>query len=572
MDGKYDQYDLVPLVSPRLTMAKERKVVWEWQCDHEDDVGMEMPPMQESQKAIRTPYESDKLAEFWAASLTEEVQMGPLAFVEAIWFQSIVGVVIAVNAIIIGLETDLQSRYWGSIENALLVFFVLELLLRVGHHGPEFLVRSFGNVFDLLIVCAGVFDMWLVPIMDFINGVEQSRRSAFMSAIQMLRLLRIIRLVRLVKIVQPLYRLALGIAEAIQGMFWVLIFLAMMLYAMAILLTRLIGRTADGRPVTASDSYDGPRAQDVCSGGCSLAALDVPADQVRVLFQSVFSSMFVLFESMSCWSLMRFAPLFERMPGLKLAGVLFYIFAAWALLAVMTGVVSEKMIAAREKINSEAMDRANERSGMAMQVIENLFHRADADGSGEISREEFNTMLMWTDITKQLMEHTTINAQDLNELFEWLDHDKDGMVSIKEFMDGFRWLNDTISPKSFLKLQEEAAVDIRNLEKTLVGFANARFDALIGAVLKPLRKIHAVTEQIQRLELQLCMGGGGFGGKAPGAETLDSLCADLKRHGPPTREALEEFERRISKRLDKLLEMVDRLDRLQAKGLVRLKR
>jgi len=214
-------------------------------------------------------------------------------------------------------------------------------------------------------------------------------------------------------------------------------------------------------------------------------------------------------------------------------------------------------------MNYEAQDRADERSGLAMQVLENLFHRADADGSGEISKEEFNTMLMWTDMTKQLMQHSTINIQDLNELFEWLDHDKDGVVSIKEFIDGFRWLNDTISPKSFLKLQEETSVDIRNLQKKLVDFANDRFDALIAAVLQPLRKIHAVTEQIQRLDIQLC------GGRT---ETLDGMCAELRRSGPPTRQALEDLEDRLSQRLDKLRDMVDNLDRLQAKGLVRLKR
>jgi len=235
-------------------------VIWEWQCDHEDEATTQLPPMQESQRQIRTPYEGDKLAEFWAASMQEEAQEGPLAFVEAIWFQSIVGCVIACNAIIIGLETDVQSPYWSRIENSLLVFFVMELLLRVCHHGCDKFIISFGNLFDVLIVCAGVFDTWLVPIVDFVMGVEQTTRSAFMSVIQMLRLLRIIRLIRLVKIVQPLYRLALGIAEAIQGMFWVLVFLAMMLYAMAILLTRLIGHDdslfAD---LEAEAAYQGPR-------------------------------------------------------------------------------------------------------------------------------------------------------------------------------------------------------------------------------------------------------------------------------------------------------------------------
>jgi len=294
-----------------------------------------------------------------------------------------------------------------------------------------------------------------------------------------------------------------------------------------------------------------------------LAALEVSPDEVRAMFSSVTSSMFVLFESMSCWSLMRFRPLFEKMPVLRLCAVVFYIFAAWALLAVMTGVVSEKMIAAREKMNTESKDREQERGIMAAQVLEQLFRKADADDSGEISREEFNTMLMWTDVTKQLMQHTSVNAQDLGDLFEWLDHDKDGVVSTKEFLDGFRWLNDTISPKTFLKLQEGVAKDLRMLQTKCTNFINERFDALIDAVSQPLRKIHAVTEQIQRLDVQLCTSN-----PVPGHETLEDLCQGLRRDGPPTRAALEAMEQRLDKRLDELMGLVEDLATLQSKGCV----
>merc|ERR1719203_726796 len=182
----------------------------------------------------------------------------------------------------------------------------------------------------------------------------------------------------------------------------------------------------------------------------------------------------------------------------------------------------------------DTTDREQQRGNMAIQVLEQLFRKADSDDSGEISREEFDAMLLCTDVTKQLMEHSAVNAEDLNELFEWLDHDKDGNVSIKEFLDGFRWLNDNISPKSFLKLQEEVATDLKNLETRCVGFINERFDALIAAVSQPLRKIHAVTEQIQRIDVQL--------GTGRDTETLESLCEDFRRQGPPSRAALEALE------------------------------
>jgi len=406
----------------------------------------------------------------------------------------------------------------------------------------------------------------LVPTVDFVLGRTESGKSTTMSAIQMLRLLRIIRLIRLVKIVQPLYRLALGIAEAIQGMFWVLIFLLMMLYAWAILLTRLIGRDLNGNRIVYIPDENESK-EEVCCGGCSLSAMDVPGDEIRAMFHSVSSSMFMLFESMSCWSLMRFTPLFDSMPMMRLAAVFFYIFAAWVLLAVMTGVVSEKMIAAREKLNLDDANRGEQKQGMALQMLSDLFEKADADSSGEISREEFNTMLMWTDVTKQLMQHTSVNAQDLNELFEWLDHDKDGVVSVKEFLDGFKWLNSQVTPKSFLKLQEEVAADLRKLEKRLVTFVNECFDVLIAAVSQPLRKIHAVTEQIQRLDVQLCT-------RSMKDEelTVDGLCSELRRAGPPSRAALQDLEDRLSERLDHLSGLVERLAELQGLGQVRLKR
>merc|ERR1719313_662573 len=122
--------------------------------------------------------------------------------------------------------------------------------------------------------------MWVFPIFEavlrFVTQSEgQHKRNPLLQAMGILRMLRIIRLVRLVKIVQPLYRLATGVLEAMQGMFWVLVFLGMLLYAVAIICTRLIGHGAvlpDQEP------------------------LDKDLEDIQHMFHSVFSSMFVLFE------------------------------------------------------------------------------------------------------------------------------------------------------------------------------------------------------------------------------------------------------------------------------------
>jgi len=466
----------------------------------------------------------------------DEEDSGPLAWVEEHRFQTLVGLVISANAIIIGFETDIESEWWFWIEQALLIFFVFELGTRWLHNGPRFFDpgHRLGNIVDVSIVMSGVLDMWMMPtfqaLMQFITQSEEKHeRNPILQALGILRMLRIIRLVRLVKIVQPLYRLATGVLEAMQGMFWVLVFLGMLLYAVAIICTRLIGHGA----VLPED----PGNEDL--------------KEIRQMFHSVFSSMFVLFELMSCWSLIPLAPLFTRMPILRLIFVLFYIFSAWALLAVMTGVVSEKMIAVREQITAD--EDSHKKGNLNVADIEAKFQKADRDNSLVMTKMEFDTMMGDAETMRELMQHANVNAQDLQDLFTWLDADKDGSISIKEFVEGFRWLNDNVSPKSFVKLQEYLSSDLRVVEVQMVQFINERFDRVIAAVRKPLRKINAVSTQVQR---------------------LDATCNDMsnhlkeRRHTRLTRQGLAEAERRISGRLDALLTAVETLANLQKEGLL----
>lgn len=154
---------------------------------------------------------------------------------------------------------------------------------------------------------------------------------------------------------------------------------------------------------------------------------------------------------------------------------------------------------------------------------------------------------------RSLMAHANVNAQDLVDLFEWLDSDKDGRISVREFVDGFRWLNEPVTPKSLVKLQEKLSSDLRITEHRLVSFINERFDALIVNVRQPLRKISAVTTQVQR---------------------LDATCSEISqllkepRKTQLTRQGLAEAERRLSGRIDALNEAVETLNLLQKGGHV----
>merc|ERR1719446_1561000 len=143
-----------------------------------------------------------------------------------------------------------------------------------------------------------------------------------MTTLRMARLLRILRLVRLVKNIPPLFTLIVGILQAMQGMAWVLVLTAVFLYAFALLSVRLIGHG-------------------LVFGG------NAPPE-VAQIFPTVPQSMFVLFKVMN-GDTEPVEPLFQALPLSKLAFVLYMVVSSWAILSILTAVVSENMINATEK-------------------------------------------------------------------------------------------------------------------------------------------------------------------------------------------------------------------------------
>merc|ERR1719160_64412 len=178
------------------------------------------------------------------------------------------------------------------------------------------------------------------------------------------------------------------------------------------------------------------------------------------MFANVPASMFTLFGTMTSWSLLKFEPLFDPFPALQPLFVLFYVFSAWALLAIMTGVVSENLIAIRDQMVKDDEAKEEKRKQNITNTLFDLFAKADADRSGSVSRAEFNAMLKDPMLMKLLMKNSNLRVQDLHDLFDWLDHDGGGTITIDEFMNGFKWVNDPLSAKSIVKLQERLISDM----------------------------------------------------------------------------------------------------------------
>ncbi|CAE8662525.1 unnamed protein product, partial [Polarella glacialis] len=464
-----------------------------------------------------------------------------MAWVESNWFAGTSGGVIMINAIIIGWETDVESPWWFYVEQSLLSYFVFELFVRLLRHGCNFFRHEddwVWNLFDFSIVMSGVFDQWMMPFLRsyIIKGESEGGGSSvgnLFMIMRMARLLRIVRLFRLVKIIRPLYELAMAVVESLQGMFWVLVFMMMTLYSVAILCTRLIGHGA----ILNREELEDPEIQ-----------------SIQEMFSTVEASMFTLFGTVSGWSLMKFVPIFNVLPILRPFFVIFYIYSAWALLAVMTGVVSENMIAIRETMIKEDEQREEMRKTVITNLLIDLFREADADNSNTVSRAEFDGMLRSPDLVKKITSNTRMQVQDLKDLFDWLDHDGSGTITIDEFMAGFKWMNEPLRAKSLVKLQERLLGDMKSLETSVAQAVEKRVQEMGHKVAAPLKKVHAIAEQMQRMDVSLS----GI------RQSFKERAADL-----PTQQQLRDMESRLTGRL---AQTISALQSIEVRARATLKR
>jgi len=174
-------------------------------------------------------------------------------------------------------------------------------------------------------VLGGLIDQWMIPFVSIFrellgeSELDSGSMGPVMSMLRMARLLRILRLVRLIKSIRPLYRLATGIMSAMQGMMWVMVLTAVVLYAFSLLSVRLI---RDG-------------------------ILFGKQHQAREVFPNIADSVWVYFMMMN-GDAGALEPLLEVRPMMKLIALLYMVLSAWPILSIFTAVVSENMISASD--------------------------------------------------------------------------------------------------------------------------------------------------------------------------------------------------------------------------------
>lgn len=243
--------------------------------------------------------------------------------------------------------------------------------------------------------------MWLLPLISLIKitvtndpeaSVTNGAVGKAMSMLRLVRILRVLRLVRLLRHIRPLYRLLIGVFEALKSMQWVMILTLLVLYAGAIVFTSLIGKGfiyEDGK---------------------------TPKDAQQI-FDSVPRSLFSLFRLMNGDTTI-VAPICANVVG-QLLFIGFMVLSNWAILAILTSVVSDNMITASARTLGEDEDKKRQvDNDKAERRLMTLFREIDTDGSGAISEREWEGLIEDPGLRHELLDASSCELKDLKDLYD----------------------------------------------------------------------------------------------------------------------------------------------------------
>lgn len=324
-------------------------------------------------------------------------------------FDMFIASVIGVNGLIMSFQLDIEWAGWVWIDNFFLVIYLFELFLRLKRWGMLFFVHHLDwawNWLDFSIVGAGVIDLWFLPgimlIQNQILGTPDNVTAIpkpIMSLVRLMRLCRVLRLVRVLRSVPPLYTLLIGVGGAFQAMKWVIVLTLLTLYAGAIVFTNLVGK------------------------GMIYGGEEAPEDALAV-FGSMGASLFSLFEMMNGDTDV-IKPLNNVLAG-KFLFAGFMVVANWAILAILTAVVSDQMIATSQRFSDEERQKHAELAHQrGEERLLEIFLSGDPDRTGRISRSKWQQMVDDKAMQLELSEGSHLSKADMVDIFDCLAIDDD---------------------------------------------------------------------------------------------------------------------------------------------------
>lgn len=372
-------------------------------------------------------------------------------------FELVLGICLLINGLLIGVQAsmDEEKKAFMIMEHLFTCIFTLELIFRFLADGWVWIV-DFMNFCDfMLIVLTGILPMWILG--------PAGIKSSAMRMLQVLRVLRLIKLIRMVR-TQPMFRifwtLIRGLLDSGRTLLWTYIMIGAVLYVFAIFGVYLIGKDQGFK-------CEPTGFKTVCGDfKCHQvpAPCDAEAERIAIEFFGDVPSTFVtLFQVMTLDSWTAIArPLMRHSNVVSTYFIIFILVVVLALGNLVTAVIINNFDENGQKDQEMLARQKREQINKDIDELKEMFVEIDADGSGMLSKDEYDEALQTNQRVVQKFELLGISADEQDEVFDLLDTGS-GEIGVEQFAAGLRDLQGEAKAKDSFTICKKAAHINKNL-------------------------------------------------------------------------------------------------------------
>jgi len=325
-------------------------------------------------------------------------------------FDTFMCTIIIANSVAIGLEQSLRLEHkdttaFVTIDHMFLVVYVFELLMRVYALRRKSL-RNGWIRFDSVLVLVGILGNWVLPPL-----LGSAETLASLLVLRTARLLRLVRTVVLVTRLRELWMLVEGLLNSFSTLVHILLLCGVLVYVFGCMSIELVPLALAGREEVSDQVTDIINTNFSSLPMAMLTLVQfITFDNVVYIYQPLIEADFLL--------------LFFFIPVMTIIGVVF--------MNLVTAVVVNGAL--EQAMTDKDMQRAimEDTRKKLLRELKEAFERVDTNQSGDISREE----LAQIDEEDKAMLRRTLGIDDLVRIFNALDVDENGSISIDEFVGG----------------------------------------------------------------------------------------------------------------------------------------
>lgn len=382
-------------------------------------------------------------------------------------FNAAIGVVICLNAVMIGVELD-HGR--GDAIKERLPFFIAELLFGIVF-GGEMLLRQHCDGWAYFLESWNVLDYHLV-VLGFVDVVmsmivqEQSDLKV-MTAFRLIRMMRLVRNLRLLRMFRELWMIVRGFFDSLPTLGWVTVLLMLVTYTFAIYIVIDLGQDP----------------------GCAQEW-----EHCEKYIGTVPRAMFTLFQviSMSGWATNVVRPVGHLNGFMPWVFIFVLVICSFGVLNVIVGVIVERTMVVAQENEARVKKIVQDTEKLVMLSMAKEFSAYDDSGDAELDYDEFCEAIRSKSFAQKL-RLIDVPLEEVEELFFLMDVDKSGTISAEEFVTGIQRVKGTAKGKDMIQLIAFVKCSIFRVVKL-----TARVEKVIeksDLVLERLDEMWGMTEQ-----------------------------------------------------------------------------